>query len=225
MSELSPRARDLVYAGRAASQPTAADRRRIEEALRARLGASVLPAQVVNVSLAARVRWPFAASAVVGAILLGSAVLFAFRQEPQVKKTERPPQVTQVVTLSPALGAAPAAEPPATPAPPAAVQPEPRVHSSLPKEDPLAREVALLYEATGDLHAGRASDALKVLDEHRRKFPNGILSEERRAARVQALCSLGRSGEAETELAELDPQPLAAVRAKQFCGGSARLER
>ncbi|MEP7052036.1 MAG: hypothetical protein ABJB12_16845 [Pseudomonadota bacterium] len=93
------------------------------------------------------------------------------------------------------------------------------------QEDPLAREVGLLSLATGDLHAGRAGDALKVLDEHQRKFPNGILSEERRAARAQALCALGRRSEADSELARLASQSLAAVNAKRVCDQTSKAER
>jgi hypothetical protein len=58
--------------------------------------------------------------------------------------------------------------------------------------DRLAQEVAILSRATSELHAGRPANALKAIDEHARKFPNGLLVEERRAARTQALCALGR---------------------------------
>jgi hypothetical protein len=62
---------------------------------------------------------------------------------------------------------------------------------------------------------------LKTLDEYQRRFPKGQLTEERRAARAQALCALGRRSEAEGELARLAPQSLAAARAKQVCEGRA----
>jgi hypothetical protein len=85
--------------------------------------------------------------------------------------------------------------------------------------------VALLARATSSLHAGRPADALKVLDEYQRRFPKGLLAEERRAARAQALCSLGRQSEAETELARLAPQSLAAARARQACDARSALEK
>jgi hypothetical protein len=84
----------------------------------------------------------------------------------------------------------------------------------------LASEVAILSHATRELHAGRATEALKSLDEYHRKFPKGLLSEEQCAARAQALCALGRFDEANTKLAGLSPQSPLAVRAKQFCGAS-----
>jgi hypothetical protein len=67
------------------------------------------------------------------------------------------------------------------------------------------------------LNAGRAAEALKLLDEHQRKFPGGLLTEERRAARAQALCSLGRTSEAKSELARLAPRSPAAARAEEVC--------
>jgi hypothetical protein len=53
----------------------------------------------------------------------------------------------------------------------------------------------------------------------------GILTEERRAARAQALCSLGRRGEADAELLGLPPRSIAGARAKQVCDASRKSER
>ncbi len=85
------------------------------------------------------------------------------------------------------------------------------------KQDRLAQEVALLSSATKSLNAGQPGEALRILAEHQRKFPSGLLTEERRAARAQALCSLGRVGEAKSELARLTPRSPAAARAQQVC--------
>jgi hypothetical protein len=43
IAELSPKARELVRLGRALNQPRVVDRERIQDALRARLGAAALP--------------------------------------------------------------------------------------------------------------------------------------------------------------------------------------
>jgi hypothetical protein len=83
--------------------------------------------------------------------------------------------------------------------------------------DRLAEEVALLSRATKALRAGRAGEALRALDEHQSRFPRGALSEERRAAKAEALCSLGRVSEGRAELGRLAPQSPAAARAKQVC--------
>jgi len=70
------------------------------------------------------------------------------------------------------------------------------------------------------------AEALKALDEHRRKFPNGFLTVERRAARAQALCSLQRVGEGRAELARMAPDSPAAARSRQVCDAvAAKTER
>jgi hypothetical protein len=87
--------------------------------------------------------------------------------------------------------------------------------------DNLAEEVALLSQASADLHAGRAAAALVVLDEHRRKFPHGALAQERTSARIQAMCALGSIKEAQAELARLartSPRSPHLARARKACG-------
>jgi len=87
--------------------------------------------------------------------------------------------------------------------------------------DSFAEEVAILSKATSELRAGRANEGLRLLDEHERKFPSGRLAEERRAARIQALCALGELSEAEVELARLkqsSPRSPHLARAQRACG-------
>ncbi len=77
-----------------------------------------------------------------------------------------------------------------------------------------------MSRAETDLHGGRPESALKALDEHERKFGNGVLAEERTAARIQALCALGRTAEADTQLARLirtSPNSPHTQRALQAC--------
>jgi thioredoxin-like negative regulator of GroEL len=81
----------------------------------------------------------------------------------------------------------------------------------------LTHEVELLSRATRALHAGRAAEALKALDEYRRKYPKGSLRDEEAAARAQVLCDLGRFDEARARIAELPSQSPLSVRARQFC--------
>ena len=224
MSGLSPRARELVHVGRALCQPTAADRQRIKNALRARLGAAVLPAEVLGVSVALHLRWPFAASAIVGAILFGGALLLASQHEREAAIPAGAPSVPPVETSSAVSATTERVESPIASVPRAIAPSKPATRAA-PVDDSLAQEVALLSQATSDLHSGRASDALRVLDEHERKFPNGVLNEERRAARAQALCALGRRREAQRELAQLPPQSFAAAHAKQVCDAASDAER
>lgn len=55
------------------------------------------------------------------------------------------------------------------------------------------------------LHAARAAlrtdpaRALVLTEEHRRRFPRGLLAEERDAIRISALAALGRTEEARRE--------------------------
>jgi hypothetical protein len=60
----------------------------------------------------------------------------------------------------------------------------------------LAEETRLLHAAQRELASKHAVAALELLDEHAVRFPGGALAEERSAARVLALCALGRSAEA-----------------------------
>jgi hypothetical protein len=232
MSELSPRARELVHSGRGLNRPTPADRERVEAALLARLGAVVSPpetgaASPSGVSPAPRPRWWFVSSALVGVGLIGGALFFAGRHQSGTANAARALAAPVVATSSAAPMVAPTAEASAVvvSTPPPVVSSDPQASSARPGQDRLAQEVALLTHATSDLHAGRAADALKVLDEYQRKFPKGLLTEERRAAKAQALCSLGRRSEAQAELARLAPQSPAAARAKQVCDASSNAGR
>ena len=87
-----------------------------------------------------------------------------------------------------------------------------------PAENHLAEEVALLSKATSALHSGRAQEALAKLAEHQRRFPGGALSQQRRAARAQALYQLGRKSEARSELARLKQSSPLAARTRQAGG-------
>lgn len=219
MSILSPKGRDLVSAGRRAFQPTDADRERLLGALRSHLGDSALPpnvGSVATVATAGRSLWPLISAVVIGIGIVGGTLFFALRSGSEqgispettvatmpMSEPVVPPPVEQPTNLAVAQ---PAAEPPA-----------PAAASGHRPQDRLAAEVALLSRATRDLRAGRPAEALKALDEYRRKFPKGLLSEEQRAARAQTLCALGRFDEATEKLAGLAPQSPLAVQAKQFC--------
>jgi len=65
-----------------------------------------------------------------------------------------------------------------------------------------AKELTLLEPARSSISRGDYPAALSALDQHRREFPNGQLSQEREALRVRALWGLGQK-----------PAALAAARA------------
>jgi RNA polymerase sigma factor (sigma-70 family) len=93
--------------------------------------------------------------------------------------------------------------PPVIPAPsPATVSPEPA--------DPLTAELALLQRAQQALRDHQPTAALALLDEHALRFPQGQLVDERRAARVRALCAAGRRDQALREAEQLGRDPATA---------------
>ncbi len=103
--------------------------------------------------------------------------------------------------------------------PPPAANPAPKAN---PAPSTLEEETRLLRDADASLRTGDATTALARLDEHAARFPNGILSEERAAERVLALCSLGRTTEARADadrfLRDRPRSPLAA-RVRTACNG------
>lgn len=224
MSELSPEARGLISDGRSVLRPSSGDRARVKSALAARLGgaALLLPHQA-NAAAASKslIGWSKAhtviASLGAGMLLIG-ATYFAAQSsvEPGASPPVKPPAVAPLAARSPALSQVPPFE--AEPA-----SPEPVVSSSRKQApaDPLAEEIAILSKATSALRAGKPAEGLRMLNEHQRKFPNGRLAEERRAARIQALCALGRRSEAEAELARLaqtSPRSPHLASAQRACG-------
>jgi hypothetical protein len=98
---------------------------------------------------------------------------------------------------------APAEAPPSWPArAPSAARPALAAGAVAPPgsaSPPVAEELRLVHAAQAHLRAGRAEQALASLSEHARLYPQGVLREERVAARVLALCALGRSEQARRE--------------------------
>jgi hypothetical protein len=85
----------------------------------------------------------------------------------------------------------------------------------------VAGEVALLNEAQKALAGGHPDRALELLDRHARDFPRGSLTEERAAARIIALCALGRVTTARAEAAAFvrrAPASPLAERVQAACG-------
>jgi hypothetical protein len=88
---------------------------------------------------------------------------------------------------------------------------------------PLTQELGLLGTAQREFAAGRAEQALAWLGEHERRFPAGALRGERLAARVFALCALGRAEEAKHATREFErvaPGSPLTPRVLASCGGT-----
>jgi hypothetical protein len=87
--------------------------------------------------------------------------------------------------------------------------------------DALAREIALVDAARGDLGAAPAR-ALVALDAHRREFPRGQLAAEREFLAVEALRRMNRIGEARARATDLEaryPSSSYASRAARLLQG------
>src|SRR5687768_1450140 len=162
----------LIRAGRSALQPTLIDRERVADALRARLDAAssgLRPA--ASLAMSHGLAWSTFSALVVGLAVGGLVVASSFQSE------------------KPAPGvllAAPAVSPPppspvqlaALPAPLPAVEQPPsaeaaRAQSRKPAADNLAQEVEILSRAQTELHLGGFADALRILEEHARRFQRG----------------------------------------------------
>jgi hypothetical protein len=235
MSDLSPELQKLVLAGRGASRPTSADFERVLGTLQARLGDAV----VVGGNLAPTLAVSTATGALSGkilsvalagmALIIGSIAWLSSRSselDPSPVSLEASDDAvasTGIAAVAPAI--APTTEtvtpvlaevtPPQTQ--PKTKEPNARVRESSRGRDSLAEEVSILSRAETELHSGRAENALKSLAEHERRFPNGILAEERTAARIQALCALGRSAQANGQMARLRPGSLHGEQSQQAC--------
>jgi hypothetical protein len=214
MSELSPQGQALLRATRAALRPQLSDKERVLASLRDRLGTPAAGAATKAAAVhASRTVWTIAGAAFVGVggvVALGLSSLSTPAKAPALAPAVSAVPVATVALAAPVL-------PEATPAPTPAVAATPSV---LTRRDRLAEEVAILSQAAKDLRAGHAANALSALNEHQKKFPSGLLTQERRAARAEALCSLGRFAEADAELSTLvrtAPQSPLTVRAQQRC--------
>jgi len=237
MSDLSSDGKALVEAGRRADRPSVADRERVLVALRSRLGdAALLAAGLSEAPPAAPApRAPGAPGSkllkwgVVGpTVLVAGALWLVPRHFQQSERAAPAPSASalSVASAQPTPLENAVAAPEVAPSP-SAVSADPGPSRPLETQKPqsrsrdgLAEEVALLSRAETELHAGRAAKALLVLAEHQRKFPRGALAEERTAARIQALCALGRNEEANAQLRQLlhiSPNSAHEERARQAC--------
>jgi hypothetical protein len=231
VSDLGLEAQALIRTGRSALRPTAADRERVAEALRALIEAAGGAQNAPATAIAQARSWGWSSlSALVAAIGVGGLFVAGAFGTFGLQQSPRTPAVTTATTVaSPDVGPA---RTPATPEvsvpPPPSLESAPVVAERIVSErtptrgrkvrsDRLAEEVEILSRAATELHRGQLTSALGVLEEHARKFPRGALTQERRAAQIQALCGLGRVSEADAELARLSPGSLHEGSARAAC--------
>lgn len=86
----------------------------------------------------------------------------------------------------------------------------------------LAEEARLVRSAHAALRRGDGTEALALLGEHERRFPQGVLRQERNGERVLVLCALGRRDEAKSlakSFLRAEPASSLAERVRASCGG------
>jgi len=235
MSGLSPELREFVQVSRSALRPTEADSARILEALRAQLGdAALVGAQTAQAAVAsASTSFLFGKGSLmslVGLAMLGGIWFFAaHNSRATLRETNAVTSVATTASASIALAPslissstlpspAPAASEVAAVANLGSDGDKLRPAASHHVHDRLAEEVAIIARAETALRSGHPAVALDVLNEHERKFGNGLLAEERIAARAQALCALGRTAEADAQLTQLSPNSLHGQPSQKACG-------
>ena len=128
------------------------------------------------------------------------ATLYTRAPRSNESEPEATPRAPQQRTRAPRRAAvqAPAAD---ITAPEPAVEPaaRPKVHSArktLTQQESYAAELRLLQGAQSDYTSQDFPDALVLLAEHARRFPDGRLAEEREALRIRSLEGAGRGDEA-----------------------------
>jgi hypothetical protein len=195
---LSPSAEALLDSVRSLdSEPVELRRRALA---RARAAVSVI-------AFAPRVRPHFgglglklaAAFVVVAAAV--SATTLRIREGHKPQPAVLAPKAAEHDTLSVAPPQAPPTAQPAAADPGSVVDDDTSVHpapvvSAHPARERYALELKVLQPARAAVARGDFSSALSSIAEHQRRFPDGQLSEEREALRVQALSGLGRTDEA-----------------------------
>jgi hypothetical protein len=222
---MTPEAQELVRATRVALRPSNADRERVLRRLLPFVGITQ-GVGLAHAATAVKLTLAKFSAVLVGVGVAGGGLYLA--------SPSQPPMITGTATVS-AKRASVSLPVPRLPAPPAplvgeAPQAELR-QKTVPvvrhSADDLADEVAILSRAGAELHAGQPAAALKTLEQHQRNYPRGVLTQERLAARVRALCALGRMTEAEVDLARLSrtsPNSPHEGRARKACGFVVRPE-
>jgi hypothetical protein len=221
MSSLSPQGRALLEGARRALRPAAAARERVASALRVRLGQEVLEPDLSS-GLSSGTVALVVPMAMAATCLLGGALLLGWGLRGSAPvRTDPMPRTT----LDAAANSASASDEPARVAPPRQAAPR-APDATRPRQvvlrtgDRLAQEVSLLSRATSALKAGHPNHALKAVDAHEQRFPQGLLEQERRAAKAQALCLLGRVAKGRAELSHLASESPTASRAREVCDGA-----
>jgi len=190
MKRLDPELRSLLQELHAADVAPPEAQERVWQSLTPRLGEPLPPtAAAAQSALAGSAGLGGAASTALGKLLIGALLLGA------------PALGLVYYGAGPRDSRAPSAAPVEAPATqltsPAVREAPPTVREEASSEpSSLLEETRLLGEAQQALRRGTPRATLRWLDEHAARFPQGTLTQQREAARVFALCDLGRATQA-----------------------------
>jgi hypothetical protein len=201
MSDMDPEVRALLDAARSA-RPGAAARARMDAALAAQLGVPLGAPPPAAPPPAAPILSGALAKLITVGVLVGAAGAGVVALRAPAERAVAP-VATSSAAPPMSASALPVVAPPAPevidPAPSAEPPPRPLRRPKLappPAAGTLDEEVALLRDAQRALREGDGAQALGHLDALAARHPDGVLREERLAARVLALCAAGRVDEA-----------------------------
>jgi hypothetical protein len=234
MSEMSPEARALIDIGRL-DGPSPSERDRVRRGIDLRIATGAASGPLLTAGKGALLAGIVVAAGVSG-VVLATRPPSSHLASPGVPNSPAAPvgaaPAAPVPSPEPSLAmpaegkpAGPhhrAARPAPGPGPAgiAGLAPLPPASTVVQPADALAEELRLIRGAQGALATGKAESALATLAEHAARFPKGVLAEERDAARVQALCALGRSLEARgvaDRFLESWPHSAHAIRVRGSC--------
>ncbi len=230
MNQLSARARTLLEAARDVREPPLAVRERV----RRRLGSSLARGAITGTALAAEaaimsVKTAGAATTSTAGSLaayfaLGLAVgVGGVVVAQELSRSPQPvPAPVRVLASTSARTRleVPRPVPAASLSPPSARRPAADEKVATAVGSSLAQETPYLEKAQLHLQNGRAKSALDILARYSAQFPDGVLAQEAGAARIIALCSLGREAQARGHLREFEERyrgSLLAPRLRQAC--------
>jgi hypothetical protein len=231
MTELDPRARELIGLARESEGPSESDRSRLRAAVATRLGVvlasagatatagTASAAPVIGTSVGAAISKIVVAGALLCAVGAGGYAALS-SPAPASRPQEKTAAAMARVAPAPEIASVPSPRTSASAAlPPAA---PPKTAPSGVVVSPIEAETRALGLALTDLRNGNAERALSALDAQLTRFPDGALAEERAEARIMALCSLGRTEEARDNAARFfveHPRSVLAGRVRASCGG------
>ena len=156
--------------------------------------------------MAAKTKLGLAAVGAAGAGVLAWALLSGREAPPPVKPAATAVQLRTAPTVTPSGGnPLPAATAPEAALPPSGAPPSSETAPSTarpaiaPPFRPAESEAEFLERARGALGQSPAA-ALSLANQHRARFPAGVLAEEREVIAIEALKRLGRTAEAERRI-------------------------